>query len=313
MIGIGKDESLRSFTKGEPATGMDQRGVVIIVVLWICALIMWFALQIGVETRLRGEEQVHQLRRSQALHLAIGGCYEALARMGQPLLTGLEDDATLNWQPDGLPRIVDYQNGQALVIIEPETENRVNVNMATRDQLAAVFERAGLELDPSDELADMILDFIDEDDLQRLHGAEASKYEQMGLHYGPFNHPLVSLDQLLLIPGMTQQLFYAHGLQFANEDRRSREENETLNLPMLPGKNSLFQMLTVYGNNTTLRDDEIEDPLMGNIVTWQPGETYRILSVGATHSRSSTVVIWLIVRNAPESEKGYEVLYRKIL
>ena len=62
---------------------LNSRGVVLIAVLWICALIMWFAFQISAQTRLQGEDQIHAIRKSQALHLAIGGCYEALARMGQ--------------------------------------------------------------------------------------------------------------------------------------------------------------------------------------------------------------------------------------
>ena len=66
-----------------------EEGVVIISVLWICALIMWFALQIGAETRLQGEEELHHLRWSQAFYLATGGCYEALAHMGSSSPVGL--------------------------------------------------------------------------------------------------------------------------------------------------------------------------------------------------------------------------------
>ena len=68
-----------------------EKRAVLIAVLWICALVMWFTLQIGAMTRMQGEEQVHLFRRAQAHYLAIGGCYEALARIGQPPPAGLRE------------------------------------------------------------------------------------------------------------------------------------------------------------------------------------------------------------------------------
>ena len=108
---------------------------------------MWFTLQISVMTRLEGEEQVHLFRRSQAYYLAVGGCYEALARMGQPLPTGLERslDRTQDqsWQPDGTDHLLTYQTGEVLVSVEAETR-KVNVNLATPEQLANVLLAAGV-------------------------------------------------------------------------------------------------------------------------------------------------------------------------
>ncbi|HOV87016.1 MAG TPA: type II secretion system protein GspK [Syntrophobacteraceae bacterium] len=301
----------------------NQRGVVIVAVLWICSLLLWFALQIGTETRLRGEEQVHEIRRSQALHLAIGGAYEALARMGQPLPTGLEDafgksvrgkntlrrdSAEENWQPDGTGHIVEYQTGEALVFIEPEGR-KVNVNRANREQLKMVFERTGLAEDRIEQLADVTADFLDNDDLPRLHGGEKDYYQRLGLPYPPFNGPLLSLDQMLLIPGITQDLFFGYGPR-ENEDRN---EASPPPVPGLPGNNSLFRMFTVYGTNTTLPSGELEEEIQEKIETWRPGEIYRLLSCGKAYTGPPVVVLWLIVRFQPQLPGGYEVLYRKIL
>ena len=43
---------------------------------------------------------------------------------------------------------------------------------------------------------------------------------RLGLPYGPFNGPLLSLDQMLLIPGITEQLLYGY-----MRGRRGTEEN----------------------------------------------------------------------------------------
>jgi len=294
-----------------------QDGVVIIAVLWVCALIMWFALQIGSETRMQGEEQVHIWRKSQATHLAIGGAYEALAHMGEARSIGLgqglkmrgssPDEASNDWQPNGAPHIIEYETGMAIVMVEDETQ-KINVNSANQELLKAVLGRAGLEENDADGLANVIADFVDKDDLPRLRGAEKDHYKQAGLHHVPFDGPLLSLDQLLLVPGINDQLFYGYGPK-----SEAVSENEILLHPLLPGKHSLFQMLSIYGKNQRLPDEEAEEEFTDKVITWKSGGIYRILSIGKVSHGSQTVLLWLIVRFAPESEKGYDVLYRRIL
>lgn len=287
-----------------------QDGIVIVAVLWICALIMWLALQIGTEARLQAEERVHLLRQSQALYLATGGAYEALARMGQPISLETEEPENSSWQPDGAVHEVNYKTGKALVTIQKETD-KVNINKASQEQIKAVLEKRGIEEDQADALADVIADFLDADDTPRLHGAEEDYYKKEELHHVPFDNELTSIDQMLLIPGVTQQLFYGFDL---NNQETENEKNGS-EVPLLSNEDSLFQMFTIYGNNLTLEDEEILDQAKGetDYVTWEVGGTYRILSCGKLSSGSPAVILWLIVRYTPESEEGYEVLYRKIL
>lgn len=283
-----------------------EKGVVLIAVLWICALIMWFALQISAQTRLQGEDQIHSLRKSQALYIAIGGCNEALARMGQPPPLRLDDSS---WQPDGKPRIVEYLTGQAVVIVESE-DQKVNVNKARSPQLKQVLEKAGVDQTASESLGDFILDFIDKDDTPRLHGAEAGFYQKSGRSYGPFDGPLTSLDQLLLVPGVTDRLFYGY---------ESRSDPTAPDMPgiyqefLIPSKYSLFNMLTIYGNNTNLPstfDEEETDP---RPLTWKGGGVYRILSFGKTTAGPPTVAIWMTVRFNPQDRSPYKILSRKVM
>lgn len=285
-----------------------QKGVVLVAVLWICALIMWFAFQISAETRLQGEDVIHTIRRSQALHLAIGGCYEALARIGQQPPMRLDSPLDLNWQPDGKPRIVQYETGSALVIIEPE-DSKVNVNRTGQVQLKRMLEKTIAEEAICEQIADRILDFIDRDDSPRLHGMEKDDYKRAGLNYIPFNGPLTSLDQLLLVPGVTQQLFFGYG-----DDRRLKDLPEGYRDFLLPGKYSLFSMLTIYGNNSNLpRDFDEEQDIEPVPVFWKTGGTYRILSFGKSSNGPPTVGIWLTVRFSPDGHNQYKILSRKVL
>lgn len=286
-----------------------QDGIIIVAVLWICALVMWFSLQISTENRLQGEEQIHGLRKSQALHLAIGGCYEALARMGQPLPLSREELGATNWQPDGQPRIVDYETGQALVVVESESQ-KLNVNLAAPEQLKPVLEKAGVDEGDSERIADAIADFIDSDDVPRLHGTEKDGYQKAGLHHIPFNGPIARLEQLLLVPGITSQLLYGYGMTRVTQEATEAEE---VHIPSLPGRDSLFEMLSVYGTNTSLNQTQAEERLKEKVVTWQSGGIYRILSCGKSSGGAPAVVMCLIVRYSPGTQNGYEVLYRKIL
>jgi general secretion pathway protein K len=78
--------------------------------------------------------------------------------------------------------------------------NRLNINLATPDQLRALFG--------SDSIADAILDWRDNDDVPRAMGAEREWYQLQG-RAGPRNGPLSSLDELALVRGSTRELAIA--------------------------------------------------------------------------------------------------------
>jgi hypothetical protein len=301
--------------------GHQDKGIVIIAVLWICSLLMWFALQISSEIRLQGAEDINYLRRSQALYLGIGGAYEALARLGQSASMGLElrDRSPDDWLPDGEPRVVWYKTGQATVVIEKEQE-KVNINKANQTQLRAVLVRAGLEENAADTLSDMAADFMDADELPRLKGAELDYYRRMALPHGPFDGPMQSVDQLLLIPGITPQLLYGGQGAPSLDEEATREDARPAATYF--GKNSLVGMVTVYGNNVRLPQDEELDglPVLDRKMKakplaagWEQGGIYRILSYGETYTGPPAVMVWLIVRYLPDKMPGYEVLFKKIL
>jgi general secretion pathway protein K len=317
---------------------VNNKGVAIIAVLWVCALIMWISLEVSADNRLRGLEDAQAWRKSQALYLAIGGANEALARLGTSATLDMGSKSQGEWQPDGLPQVVEYKTGRAIVVIEDETK-KVNINLVDREQMRDVLETAGFEEGNSDVLADVIGDFIDADDLPRLQGAERDQYKDMGLPaYLPFNERLSSIDQLLLMPGVNLEAFY--GYHDIAEDSEG-DASDALSDAMLPGKDSLFELFTVYGKNTLLQDadqdgifeddqekgtssqekstgssskqGELDDFGANDTVTWVSGGTYRILSCGRAATGPPSVVMCLIVRYSPGSRNGYEVLYRKIL
>ena len=85
----------------------------------------------------------------------------------------------------------------------------------------------------TEEIADAILDWIDEDEEVREFGAESDYYSQLPNPYRALNEPLQSVEQLLLVRGVTPQLLF--GL---DQNRNGSLEASELNggvLASVPG------------------------------------------------------------------------------
>ncbi|MCE2800368.1 MAG: type II secretion system protein GspK, partial [Planctomycetaceae bacterium] len=82
--------------------------------------------------------------------------------------------------------------------------------------------------------ADAILDFIDPDDEPREFGVEGDYYSQLPSPYAPVNGPLNSIEQLLLVKGVTPYLLF--GLdQNRNGVLESSESNAAMMNGGMPG------------------------------------------------------------------------------
>jgi type II secretory pathway component PulK len=80
--------------------------------------------------------------------------------------------------------------------------NRVLFAKKERFILSTLFRRWGLEREEADALLDHLVDWVDEDDLKQLNGAEWDDYEKDGKPGWPPNRPLQSVEEMALVPGM---------------------------------------------------------------------------------------------------------------
>jgi len=111
-----------------------------------------------------------------------------------------------------LAPLVDEMGNLAAVRYGLEDEsNRLNLNiLVIADDLVADGGRTLLSALPgmTDDVADAILDWIDEDDEPRDFGAEYDYYQSLDPPYAPKNGPLDTVEELLLIRGVTPQLLF---------------------------------------------------------------------------------------------------------
>lgn len=123
----------------------------------------------------------------------------------------------------------------------------------------------GLEEDPTD----VILDWLDADDNPREMGAEGDYYESLDPPFSCKNGPMDSIEELLLLPGITPEIYFAIPTQEEEEEEeRQRQRSGNQEDDEGPQRVPLFQLFTVHGHpegkvniNTTPIPGEIMDSI----------------------------------------------------
>lgn len=174
-----------------------QRGMVLVIVLWIVTLLAvmagGFAYSMRIETRLA----TSAVERAQARALAEAGVAYGLAWQ-------LDAEAQKQWPPNGDPREWGFGGGRARIGVT-NASGLVNLNHAGPELLKALLAGAGVEAGDQDRLADAIQDWRDPDDQPMPHGAESAEYRAAGWP-GPKSAHFESIEELGQILGMTREL-----------------------------------------------------------------------------------------------------------
>lgn len=91
-----------------------------------------------------------------------------------------------------------------------DESSKLNLNALAQDGGDETATRSRLQFIPgmTEDIADAILDWIDEDNQPRAYGAEDSYYQGLNPAYQPRNGPLQSLSELLQVRGVTPELLY---------------------------------------------------------------------------------------------------------
>jgi general secretion pathway protein K len=88
-----------------------------------------------------------------------------------------------------------------------DLERKININTASPDLLQQVLTTMGVDADSISVVSDSIQDWIDTDDAPRLAGAESDYYQTLTPPYYAKNAPIDDLSELLLIKGVTPEMY----------------------------------------------------------------------------------------------------------
>jgi general secretion pathway protein K len=115
--------------------------------------------------------------------------------------------------------------GKAEFTLHPmvDTERKININRADQMLLERVFTDMNADAGEIPVVVGSILDWIDPDDSTHLQGAESDDYLSLDPPYEAKNGPMDDITELLLVQGVTPQMFRGgggEGSYLFEQDRR---------------------------------------------------------------------------------------------
>jgi general secretion pathway protein K len=200
----------------------NERGAILIVVVWALVLLMAFATELAYTMRIEGQTADTYQQEVSTYYLAMAGLHRALYKWIQAQQRGItmlnqpgalgrrqqQDEPQDIWsRGDGRWLSEEFGAGGYWVRVNDEG-GKINLNQADEAALRQSFVNLGLDAKLGDALTDAILDWRDTDSLVRMHGAESEYYLSLPIPYPAKDGPFDTLDELLLVNGMTPTLFY---------------------------------------------------------------------------------------------------------
>jgi general secretion pathway protein K len=176
-----------------------QRGVALVLVLWILLLVTISTSAYTLMARM-DQLEAHTILSGTRARLA------AEAGMNLALLSLRDPDETVRLVPDGRPNEFLYQ-GSVVEVRVTDERGKLDINAADEQTLFTLLTGHGLELDAAQLLAAAIEDWRDTDDVERANGAELDTYVAAGLGVGPGNRPFIMTEELLQVLGMPWELY----------------------------------------------------------------------------------------------------------
>jgi general secretion pathway protein K len=196
-----------------------EEGVALILVLWILVLLTLLITDFAISTRLDTMLVRNYIEEVQSYYLAQAGFNLALAELLEDFdYTYLDEEGNLvlalrtptEDRPNEPPQRQGIAFGPGMISYTlTDEESKININVITYPRLLTLLEEIGVKDSLKRSIiADSILDWTDTDNLHRVNGAEDDYYEKLSLPYEAKDGRIDVLEELLLIRGITPEIFY---------------------------------------------------------------------------------------------------------
>lgn len=209
-----------------------QSGAALLMVLWTFAVVSVLAGEFARAMREDAQSTVNYKNETLAHYTAIAGLNEALlaivAHNGK--VDTIESEATgehdlddedidegdriarrlLLGRGDWIDGKFDGQDYQVRVFDET---GKISLNAEVLDEgnLPIILENLGLDEEAASIVSDSILDWRDDNDAHRNNGAEDDYYEGLDRPYPAKDAAFDAVEELLLVRGVTREMFYGDG------------------------------------------------------------------------------------------------------
>jgi general secretion pathway protein K len=197
-----------------PGKTSRERGVILLLVIWLLALISVVVLSVAQEWRTEALLTRNYLAARQAGFLAEGGVYYALGKLAEAQLAERQRRAPGTfaeapddlWKGDGVSHELRLPEGRVIVRATDES-GKININQATEDMLYNLITTLGFEEQTARAVTDAILDWRDQDNINRPLGGENDYYLSLNPPYLAKNGPLDTVEELFWVRGLNPAAF----------------------------------------------------------------------------------------------------------
>ncbi|MBI5676414.1 MAG: general secretion pathway protein GspK [Nitrospirae bacterium] len=214
----------------------ETGAVALLVVLWVIVLLTAIVGEFSYSMRTETKITRNFKEEAEAYYLALSGIEKAKTEilLTESQYTYLNEDGVLvfNIDNEAPQRSGNLVRGSFSYNLSDE-ESKLNINTASALQMRYLFLKSGVDITDVDIIVDSIIDWRDENDLHMLNGAEEDYYRSLEYSYSCKDGPFELIDELLLVKGMTKEIFYG------SKDADSEQKYT-----------GVVQYLTVNGLNT---------------------------------------------------------------
>ena len=177
----------------------SQHGIALVLVLWVLLLLTIITGSFALMSRMDTLEANSLLSGMQARLSAEAAINLAVLALRDP------DDET-RMLADG--RVYSQMlDGIVVEVKAIDERGKLDINATDELTLVTLFTGHGMELTDAEVLAAAVMDWRDEDELERVNGAEEDAYGAAGLQVGPANRPFMMTEELLQVIGMPFEFF----------------------------------------------------------------------------------------------------------
>jgi general secretion pathway protein K len=252
---------------GEQARGDGERGIALLLVVWLLALLAIISVAITADARTSVRIARNLVDGAQVQSLADGGIWWAVARIADP-------DRAAHLRPDGTP----YQivlDGHDLDITVQDERGKLDINAAPIEALAKLLGNIGVDGDVANGLAQAVGRYRER---QKALRSTATASTRTPVPTGPQTNepPFRTVEDLRLIEGLTPEVYQrilAFVTVYSTEPRVNPMTAPREVLLSLPGIDTgaveeLLRRRAAAASETAPSDTLAALPAAGRSLTW---------------------------------------------
>lgn len=190
---------------------INEKGIALFIVLWVLTILMVIVLSFSFTTKTETRSTLGFKEGTERKFLAEAGINRAITELFYRNQYLASSDIEV-WKTDGTAYDGEVGNGFYEVRITDES-GKVDINTVSEVILKNILINSGIKDEDADIIVDSVMDWKDPDDLHRLHGAESDYYMSLPKPYKAKNANFDTVEELLLVKGVTPELLYGSGVK----------------------------------------------------------------------------------------------------